>query len=209
MSNTKVSMAPCHTINYIWNDKKTMLVDSGATTADAFEVTKKFYKEKIDRSIEDWQLLMLPMTISDSPQSVIDFFVEKVISNLKKRDIFIAIKGYDYNDSRDFQLLNDVLYCISENQKSTKIELVENINKELSAILVHELESTWKSEFTKKKEHKKIGKVLKSLNVSQISSFVADSEKITFKLKSSSLVSIGYGDLNNEYDLQVQSYSLN
>jgi hypothetical protein len=93
--------------------------------------------------------------------------------------------------------------------KNTKIELVENINKELSAILVHELESTWKSEFTKKKEHKKIGKVLKSLNVSQISSFVADSEKITFKLKSSSLVSIGYGDFNNEYDLQVQSYSLN
>ena len=71
---------------------------------------------------------------------------------------------------------------------------------------MYALEGTWKSEFTKKKADKKVAKLIRSVGVSQISSFVANSDKITMKLKSNSYFNLGYGDFNNEYDSLLQSY---
>ncbi len=191
---------------YIWNSEKTLFVVAGDTTKNTFYLTKKYYKDNIQPSIEEWRLLTLPLGIGNAPQAVVDYFVSNIIKNLKKRDIHIAIDIFDYKNNQNIQILNDVLYCINENCEEYMIEFNESLDKEFSSINVYALEGTWKSEFTKKKADKKVAKLIRSVGVSQISSFVANSDKITMKLKSNSYFNLGYGDFNNEYDSLLQSY---
>ena len=113
MKYTKVSIAPCNEMYYIWNSEKTLFVVAGDTTENAFYLTKKYYKDNIHPSIEEWRLLTLPLGIGNAPQAVVDYFVSNIIKNLKKRDIHISIDIFDYKNNKNIQILNDVLYCIN------------------------------------------------------------------------------------------------
>lgn len=156
MKYTKVSIAPCNEMYYIWNSEKTLFVVAGDTTENAFYLTKKYYKDNIHPSIEEWRLLTLPLGIGNAPQAVVDYFVSNIIKNLKKRDIHISIDIFDYKNNKNIQILNDVLYCINENCDEYMIEFNESLDKEFSSINMYAVEGTWKSEFTKKKADKKL-----------------------------------------------------
>ena len=89
----KVSIAPCKEMYYIWNSEKTLFVVAGDTTKNAFSLTKKYYKDNIQPSIEEWRLLTLPLGIRNAPQTVVDYFVSNIIMNLKK-ETFISQSIY-------------------------------------------------------------------------------------------------------------------
>jgi hypothetical protein len=205
--NTHVAVAPSGWMYYMWNDKKTIFVNVGVTTQSAFEETQKFYKEKVNSSISDLDLLALSHEIRKAPQVVIDFLVQQLIKRITPEDVHIAMQYFDYKSVKHRQVLNDLIYCVNENHKDLKIEFTENINVELNAINSFKLESTWKSEFTKNKAHKKIGKPVGALSFSAIRSFVAGSSTITFRLKNDSFVSFGYGDYEEQYDSMLESYA--
>lgn len=206
-THTQVSISPSNKMYYIWNEKKFIFIKIGEATKKSFDLTKKYYREKINTTVEQLELSFLELTIRNAPQAVKDFFVVKMLEYGKNSDLSLALVEFDYTDNTHKQILIDVLYCVNENNAEGKIEYNENINSELSSINVFNLEATWKSEFTKKKTHKKIGKLQASLGVSQIKSFVADSEGITFKLKSGSFYIVGYGDMSEEYDALLKLYS--
>ena len=204
------SLAPSKSMFYIWNDKKTIFVKYSDGVSKAFDETSNFYKSKINPKIEEWQLLSLPLTISRAPQEVNDFFIRTVFEKIVQSDLSIGIDNFDYLDSRDRQILIDVIYCLNENIDDL-IEFSENIEAELHSVNLTKLEGNTKSFFTKNKNDMSRKKLHYSLAISQIASFIADSNSIICKLKNNTFISLANGEISEhygyEYEVKLASYS--
>lgn len=204
----QITLSPSRFFYFVWTEKDFLFVKNGETTKIAFEKTKSFYKNSVDSTVEDWKLLTLELSIRNAPPKVIEFFTEAIYKNLKKNDLYFSRDNFDYKNSADIEILSDIIYSINENNKDYFIELNESTNKSLSTINQYNLESTWKSEFSKNKKHKKVGKLNTSLSIQLIESYIADSNGITIKLIDKSFVTIGYGDFSYEYDSDLEKYLL-
>ena len=204
------SIAPSKSMFYIWNDKKTIFVKYGDGVRKAFEETSKFYKSKINPNIEDWRLLSLPLTISNTPQEVKDFFIKAIFENIKQSELSLAFDKFNYRESSDRQILLDVIYCLNENLDDL-LEFKENIEAELHSVNLTKLEGNMKSFFTKNKNDMSRKNIVYSLALSQISSFVADSHSIICMLKNNTFINLATGEISEhygyEYDTKLASYS--
>ena len=206
MQYPQIDIAPSNEFYFVWTEKDCLFVKNGITTQNALEKTKHYYKTTVDKTVEDWKLLVLGLTIKEAPRNVVDFFIKEIHQNLKEKDLFFATRTYNYKDSKDKQILCDILHSVNENFEEGFIKFNENANNSLSAINQFGFESTLMSEFTNNKKHKKIGKLKSSLSTQLIKSYIASKDGITFQLIDNSYVAIGYGDYSYDYEFFLEKY---
>ena len=198
----QISLSPSKKFYYFWNEKKTIFIMNGAGIKKAFSNFGSAYEKKLKKVDDSWRAEFLPLLIQNESDEIKREFAKLVFAQCNKFDSIAGLRNFDCKDKSHQQILLDIILCINENYQEGVIDLNENSNSSLSSITITSLSSTWKSEFTKKKSHKTLNKILMTLPLSSIRSFVADSDGITVKLTDESFVTIGYGD----YSINFEEY---
>jgi hypothetical protein len=206
MQYPQIALSPSRNFYFVCTDKGFLFVKNGETTKKALDKTTSYYKNEIDKSIEDWKLLALPLTIRAAPRKVIEFLIHEIHINLKENDLVYATNKFTFNDTQDKQVLADIVYSINENYDDGIIEFNETNNNSLNSINLYALEKTLISEFTKNKKHKRVGKLISSLSTQLVKSYVANGSGITFQLLDNSKVSFGYEDFSDDYLKNLEKY---
>ena len=196
----QISLSPSGKFYYFWNEKKTIFIVNGSGIEKAFSEFGRFYKRELKNSDDGWRLAALPLLIQSESAEIKNEFAKIVFATCNKLESIAGLSKFDYKDQSHQQIILDVILCINENYQEGIIHFNENSNPSLSSISITSLNATWRSEFTKKKSHKKPNKILMTLPLSSVTSFVADSDGVTAKLKDENFVTIGYGDYSSNFE---------
>lgn len=205
MKYPQVALSPSKLFLYVWTKENFIFVRGGRCVDFAIAEAAKFYKMRVNRHATDLELLTFPLRLRDQRRDVVEVLMQGLRENLTESELFFSKRSYS-GDSIDKQILTDLLYCINENQAERKITFDETANAQRGLISEHRLDKTLLSELSGKKVHKQTGRLERSLSCQHISSYVAGSEGITFKMIDGSLENFGSTNFDYEYEFHLNKY---
>lgn len=202
----KISISPSNEFYFLWNEKKIIFIRNSCNLNSAFQEFEGAYAKKLSKN-ESWKIAALPLNIQNESAAVIQEFSRIIFKKCDGFDFRFGEISFDACRGIDKRILADIVFCVNDNYEDGLIVFNDHQDKHLSSISVFDLEATWKSEFSKNKHHKKTGKVLMSLPLLSIKSYLADCDGVTFKLQDGSFVNLGYGDYSLVFDEYIAKCS--